>query len=80
MAVTLTNQNEIHAPIASTKGSELVEDGTYSPMDFDRAKTILNYQYANLQATQTAAYQSVSEIKQIFEDPDLAQDADSRYY
>ena len=73
VAVTLTNQNEIHAPIASAEGSELVEDGTYSPMDFDRAKTILNYQYANLQATQTAAYQSVSEIKQIFEDPDLAQ-------
>lgn len=31
----------------------------------------LNYQYKNTSATKTASYQSVSEIKRLFEDPDL---------
>ncbi|WP_137601400.1 helicase-exonuclease AddAB subunit AddA [Paucilactobacillus nenjiangensis] len=33
-------------------------------------KHILNYQYPNRAATQTTAYQSVSEIKRLFDDPD----------
>lgn len=37
-----------------------------------RAQTILNYQYPFTVATMTTSYQSVSEIKRLFEDPDEA--------
>lgn len=40
---------------------------TLSIPDFEEK---LRYRYAHLEATKTAAYQSVSEIKQLFEDPD----------
>ncbi|MCO0831708.1 helicase-exonuclease AddAB subunit AddA [Fructobacillus sp. W13] len=39
-------------------------------LDLQELEAKLNYRYAHLQATKTAAYQSVSEIKQLFEDPD----------
>lgn len=42
-------------------------------IDTDRLRARLNYQYPNWPATQTAAYQSVSEIKSLFEDPDQSQ-------
>lgn len=34
-------------------------------------KTLLNFQYPHLNATMTTGYQSVSEIKSVFSDPDL---------
>lgn len=43
------------------------------PIDGDLLRDRLNYQYPNWPATQTAAYQSVSEIKSLFEDPDQSQ-------
>lgn len=42
----------------------------YDAKDFTLAEQTINYQYPNYLATNTAAYQSVSEMKRLFEDPD----------
>ncbi|MBW1604935.1 helicase-exonuclease AddAB subunit AddA [Lactobacillus sp. Sy-1] len=39
----------------------------------DQIKHIMNYQYPNQVATTTTAYQAVSEIKRVFDDPDTIQ-------
>lgn len=41
--------------------------------DLNKVAAVLNYQYPYLAATQTTAYQSVSEIKRLFDDPDNVQ-------
>lgn len=46
------------------------ENTAYSVDDFTQAKKIINYEYSNQSASHTAAYQSVSEMKRLFEDPD----------
>ncbi|WEV54930.1 helicase-exonuclease AddAB subunit AddA [Leuconostocaceae bacterium ESL0723] len=46
-------------------------EGLWTPgAEVERAKEILSYRYPHPVATQTAAYQSVSEAKRLFEDPD----------
>ncbi|MBS9338860.1 helicase-exonuclease AddAB subunit AddA [Fructobacillus sp. M2-14] len=45
-------------------------DHANDTLDLQAFEQKLNYRYAHLEATKTAAYQSVSEIKQLFEDPD----------
>ncbi|MEX0380950.1 helicase-exonuclease AddAB subunit AddA [Leuconostoc sp. MS02] len=45
-------------------------DGSYDAKDYMQAQKILAYDYANKAASNTAAYQSVSEMKRLFEDPD----------
>ncbi|CAK1222919.1 helicase-exonuclease AddAB subunit AddA [Fructobacillus evanidus] len=60
---------------AGSSAAELAA-GAVTPkqsIDTDRLRDRLNYQYPNWPATQTAAYQSVSEIKSLFEDPDQGQ-------
>ncbi|QBO37226.1 helicase-exonuclease AddAB subunit AddA [Periweissella cryptocerci] len=41
--------------------------------DFEQMRQILEYQYNHVAATQTTAYQSVSEVKRLFDDPDVLQ-------
>lgn len=38
--------------------------------DADQIKAVLNFEYHDVDATKTTAYQSVSEIKRVFDDPD----------
>lgn len=38
--------------------------------DAEQIRAILNFKYHDIEATQTTAYQSVSEIKRVFDDPD----------
>ncbi|WP_420805503.1 helicase-exonuclease AddAB subunit AddA [Liquorilactobacillus aquaticus] len=47
----------------------VVEDGE-TEKEIERTKQILEYQYPALSLTRTTAYQSVSEIKRLFNDPD----------
>lgn len=42
----------------------------YDEIDFQKMQHILAYDYPNKVASNTAAYQSVSEMKRLFEDPD----------
>src|SRR5699024_6410585 len=42
-------------------------------LDFKTAVALMAYTYPHEAATQTTSYQSVSEIKRLFEDPDNAQ-------
>lgn len=49
---------------------------TYSKFKVPKVKKIshiLNFQYPHIMATKTTAYQSVSEIKRLFDDPDIDQ-------
>ncbi|MEJ6400042.1 helicase-exonuclease AddAB subunit AddA [Nicoliella lavandulae] len=41
--------------------------------DADQIKALMNYEYPNQVATTTTAYQAVSEIKRVFDDPDAVQ-------
>lgn len=41
--------------------------------ELKEAYSLLNYQYANQVATHTTSYQSVSELKRVFEDPDQSE-------
>ncbi|GMA70466.1 ATP-dependent helicase/nuclease subunit A [Leuconostoc litchii] len=71
--VHIKEQSAIHAPTVTAINEDKNTTENYSQQDFNHAKRILNYQYPNIAATQTAAYQSVSEIKRLFEDPDQSQ-------
>lgn len=73
--VRLISESTVHLPTevvpASTVGNATGQN--YTSQDFQVAQAMLDYRYPNLAATQTAAYQSVSELKRLFEDPDQAQ-------
>lgn len=45
----------------------------YAEVDVDKIDQLMTFSYQNQAETQTTAYQSVSEIKRLFEDPDLKQ-------
>lgn len=45
----------------------------YSMIDVDHIDRLMGYQYDQQAETETTAYQSVSEIKRLFEDPDMTQ-------
>lgn len=50
-----------------------VETTDYATVDVDQIDQVLNFNYGYQAETQTTAYQSVSEMKRLFEDPDVAQ-------
>lgn len=56
--------SDIDKPVAEFDITELVST------KFDHYKDILKFKYPHALATSTTAYQSVSEIKRLFEDPD----------
>lgn len=70
--ITFINQADIQEPttIETTKLDQSDENPSNYVEEFQQAKKRLNFSYPLNQATQTAIYQSVSEIKQIFADPD----------
>ncbi|MTV81374.1 helicase-exonuclease AddAB subunit AddA [Secundilactobacillus folii] len=45
----------------------------YSEVNIDQINQLMNFKYQHLPETMTTAYQSVSEIKRLFEDPDIKQ-------
>ncbi|MBT9671333.1 helicase-exonuclease AddAB subunit AddA [Secundilactobacillus kimchicus] len=49
------------------------EGADYTDVAVDQIESVLNLQYRFAAETRTTAYQSVSEIKRVFEDPDLTQ-------
>lgn len=72
LTINLIDDKQIK-PIGHSAGSDKIEaseNAPYSIDDFAQAKKIMNYDYSNQNATHTAAYQSVSEMKRLFEDPD----------
>ncbi|CAH1850370.1 helicase-exonuclease AddAB subunit AddA [Convivina intestini] len=71
--VTLIPENQIKAPQQTGSNSTKTtneRNNQYDADDFQAAQALIDYQYPNQLATQTPAYQSVSEIKRLFEDPD----------
>lgn len=68
---TLPNKNDLVSPAAQVKRQEEPHESA-AGQAIDQVLLVekLSYHYPYEQATQTAAYQSVSEIKQLFEDPD----------
>ncbi|MCO6184042.1 helicase-exonuclease AddAB subunit AddA [Leuconostoc fallax] len=74
--VTINIQCVDQATIQLPQGIDTIAShtkSTYSVDDFQRAEALLDFSYANMNSSQTAAYQSVSEIKRLFEDPDQGQ-------
>lgn len=60
-------------PIGAPSIDEQVDQATDSQLTASERQAllqVLNFQYPHVAATQTTAYQSVSEIKRLFEDPD----------
>lgn len=53
-----------------TSPTELVTVPSFVSSDLDQYKQTLTFKYPHMVATQTTAYQSVSEVKRLFEDPD----------
>lgn len=73
ISVRFINESDVVIPEPQgNETKEITRASTYQAEDFARAKAILDYQYPFQQATRTAAYQSVSEMKRLFEDPDRA--------
>ena len=66
---TIEAPTQVTTPITNARTSS----PDYTQADFNQAQAMLDYDYPHLDATQTAAYQSVSELKRLFEDPDEAQ-------
>lgn len=56
-----------------TQLKQQVETTNYATVDVDQIDQALNFSYGYQAETQTTAYQSVSEMKRLFEDPDVAQ-------
>lgn len=52
---------------------EQVRVTDYTAIDVDQIDNLLNFKYQRQPETETTAYQSVSEIKRLFNDPDLRQ-------
>lgn len=75
LTVNLVPEATLHLPTDQTTPTVSVTptNHDYDAKDFQAAQAMLGYQYPNLAATQTAAYQSVSELKRLFEDPDRPQ-------
>lgn len=75
LTVNLIPEATIHLPTDNTTPTEVATPNSqdYDAKDFQAAQAMLGYQYPNMAATQTAAYQSVSEMKRLFEDPDRPQ-------
>lgn len=71
-SVAIIPQTDIVAPNISSESlsNETEQQDDYTAEDYTQAKALLSYRYPNMTATKTAAYQSVSEIKRLFEDPD----------
>lgn len=66
----LMSKQELTA-LSNDKNPELHQvDIANDVSDIDEIKQILNFKYQDEAATQTTAYQSVSEIKRVFDDPD----------
>lgn len=63
-------------PVGDTQKTQVTTTERLSALDqpaLDRAKAQLAFLYPHQVATHTASYQSVSEIKRVFEDPDNAE-------
>ncbi len=75
LTVNLIPEATIHLPTDNATPTEVATPNSqdYDAKDFQAAQAMLGYQYPNMAATQTAAYQSVSEMKRLFEDPDRKQ-------
>lgn len=75
LTVNLVPETTLHLPTDNVTPTEVATPNSqdYEAKDFQAAQAMLGYQYPNMAATQTAAYQSVSEMKRLFEDPDRKQ-------
>ena len=62
----ISNINELIIDSEHIKVAAVEQD----KLDFTNLKDILEYKYEYTSATKTTAYQSVSEVKRLFEDPD----------
>ncbi|MCC8440347.1 helicase-exonuclease AddAB subunit AddA [Leuconostoc pseudomesenteroides] len=71
-SIVITPQTDIVAPniVSESLPNEAEQQDDYTAEDYTQAKALLSYRYPNMSAAKTAAYQSVSEIKRLFEDPD----------
>ncbi|CAM3072936.1 helicase-exonuclease AddAB subunit AddA [Leuconostoc rapi] len=72
ITINLINDTQIKSVVYDTDSAKTdqPENASYSINDFAQAKKIMTYDYSNQNASYTAAYQSVSEMKRLFEDPD----------
>lgn len=72
LTVNFVAENDIVLQQSSNTNhdDEKTRDVSYDAHDFTQAQKILTYDYGNTVASNTAAYQSVSEMKRLFEDPD----------
>lgn len=72
MSVTLIPEQQIGQTKKTSLTSKISDHQPvrYGAEDIKLAKKIMNYSYPNMQSTKTVAYQSVSEMKRLFEDPD----------
>ncbi|WP_252903849.1 PD-(D/E)XK nuclease family protein [Secundilactobacillus oryzae] len=81
--VTVTDLQKIGQQTTPMTGAEWLKtlhnklgDADYSEVNVSDIDRVMNFSYPNLQATQTTAYQSVSEVKRLFNDPDTIEMGD----
>ncbi|MRN06064.1 helicase-exonuclease AddAB subunit AddA [Lactobacillus sp. 0.1XD8-4] len=69
---TLTDVKDELAKIGQSASADTIVANSMPVDDVSREKIakILRYRYPNVVATQTTAYQSVTDVKRVFEDPD----------
>ncbi|MDO1605440.1 helicase-exonuclease AddAB subunit AddA [Lactobacillus sp. YT155] len=71
--VNIVNPSEINVNVVNTNSTESISqstEGEYDDKFLSTVKQILNLEYPYQESTKTTAYQSVSEIKFLFADPD----------
>ncbi|CAH0419036.1 helicase-exonuclease AddAB subunit AddA [Periweissella ghanensis] len=68
--VLALNSAQMTLPTSTVTHSEIDTINVDDVQQIAKAQAVLAYQYPHQIATQTTAYQSVSEVKRLFEDPD----------
>ncbi|WP_429971746.1 helicase-exonuclease AddAB subunit AddA [Fructilactobacillus sp. Tb1] len=71
--IEFVNLKGLHVELPKAAAKETTESVANGPLDVDYIKKIMGFKYAYPDATKTTAYQSVSEIKGQFDDPDIIQ-------
>lgn len=77
--ITFTNSG-MFMPCPQTKNSQAIKDEPIDKaVDIDPILQVMQYRYPFETETKTTTYQSVSELKRLFEDPDIAQLSQENY-